>query len=170
MTSKTKSTEYTRALFQRRRDAGLCYRCGKYPTEGGKMCPSCTEKSRRYSKEQKELRKALGLCVTCGKREAAKGRFSCPDCLDRFRTHSIIWYNDNKERQKANVKARQERLKAEGRCYMCGGIADRGNGVLCYSCCKKTNKRLHKHKQKMRLVTDAYCKRSYEVVENSGMG
>lgn len=159
--------KYKRNLFKERREAGLCYRCGVPVEVHGKLCPACSAKVRADSKRWKDARKAMGICVTCGKNKAAKGHFNCPDCLDRFKIYSAERYQTHKEEQKELVRKRKERLQAEGKCYICGGEADRGKGKICSKCLPKTNATIYASKKKngsKKWLNDEYTKSEYEVI------
>ena len=154
-------------LHAQRKAAGLCYRCGE-PTENiGKPCNKCREKICEYSREKKKMCASAGICVTCGMKEAAKGRKSCPDCLERFKTISSAKYYADRESRLAKAKERRQRYIDAGLCYVCRQPTDRGHGKMCSICLEKTNARNRsktKRKRKDKYVTDSYCKPSFEII------
>lgn len=78
MISKTVQTR------RRRRAAGLCGKCGKYPSQSYR-CPACSEahnpgaRVRRMSLYRR--RKRAGVCVFCGGKRV--GKISCNKCATR---------------------------------------------------------------------------------------
>lgn len=69
----------------RRKEAGLCPRCGK-PTNNGRVhCEECLKKERMRYKRNKEYveRGEYGKCYICNKREAIPGKRLCEECYER---------------------------------------------------------------------------------------
>ncbi len=72
-----------RNMKQRRRDAGLCYKCGKGPPKQGRMtCAACLDQFADYAIVAKETRLAAGLCWMCGKEKHIDGTVAgiCTGC------------------------------------------------------------------------------------------
>lgn len=96
--TKEEKREYNKLIRERRKEKGLCRRCGKEKVEEGKsLCPACRlinqEQSRNYyrnlspeakleflnsKKLLREERKAAGLCIKCGQ-PAYKGFVLCKE-------------------------------------------------------------------------------------------
>lgn len=71
-------------MVKRRAEAGLCLRCGKKPSQAGRL--ACEECRKRNSAAQSEKKKRqyrerciAGLCPVCGKAPPDAGGM-CSDC------------------------------------------------------------------------------------------
>lgn len=83
------SKELAKARYQRLREAGICYTCGKKPVyREYSRCYECYIKNllgqRRRREASKKYYKEQGLCLRCGGRRA-EGFMFCETCLTRCR-------------------------------------------------------------------------------------
>ena len=81
-------------MYQKRRDVGLCYRCGKRkPIPGHAVCLECKN---RHTKQTRNRRRANGTlprelldgierCAFCGDAPLAEGKKLCARCLENAR-------------------------------------------------------------------------------------
>ena len=112
--AKAKDRERFRRRVERRKEAGLCLRCGdRPPAPERSVCAPCGDKRNRADRErdarlraegkprrnrpkarqyergrarrETAKRTALGLCIRCGQRPAMPGRKSCEPCLEKRR-------------------------------------------------------------------------------------
>ena len=131
---------------QRRKEKGLCIKCGKNDAFRGKTtCLQCLmdererfgdfrekhkEQLRSYARERARKLRSQGICVTCGKRSAVEGRPRCERCQIRQRRSQRRRY------EKSDKEPRWLRTE-EGRCWICGAPATHGKVcVRCYlNCC-----------------------------------
>lgn len=86
--AQKKTSEYCKALRRKRREQGLCTRCGKKAPEGRITCYECSNKHTAY---YKELRRRKGIisaeergngfyCVRCCKPVEIEGNKFCSEC------------------------------------------------------------------------------------------
>lgn len=67
------------AIHIKRRNAGLCIKCGSPSTEI--RCKPCRDYLNAKLREKIKLRKALGLCTNCGVSTDNNGFTCCNTCL-----------------------------------------------------------------------------------------
>ena len=97
-----------RSLYQKRKEAGLCTRCGKRPhLYNNQFCGVCREKRRTYVSGKRLQSKKLtrnerlehGLCYFCGA-EPLPGFKTCE------KHHKIFAQNANQAREKVKERSR----------------------------------------------------------------
>ena len=99
-------TVISKEIYQARKVAGLCVRCGKEKArDDAYKCAECTAKENAWKRSKKIHDKENGICVSCGKREAVSGKTLCPECAE--------W---NAER----AKQRREYWRTVRHCTRCG--------------------------------------------------
>ena len=83
---KAERRRHERDVYQARKEAGLCTRCGETAPEGKNMCPPCDEYmrtvTRRAVQALRSLRRKRGRCAGCGRKSV---RYTCDGCLLRQR-------------------------------------------------------------------------------------
>ncbi len=112
---------------RRRREEGLCTRCGDHPPAGGGVaCEPCREARRAAERELYAERRARGLCGRCG--GSASGASLCGPCAA---------LEDGRDREKKNAarRGRYARLRALGLCTDCGGQSS-GGAARCEPCAR----------------------------------
>lgn len=77
-----------RAYTVARREAGLCYRCGKTKASYGRMCERCRAKARSYRESARcdilrSERPYYGICYICGIDEVVNGKKVCQRCYSK---------------------------------------------------------------------------------------
>jgi hypothetical protein len=89
---RCKMSDYRRELRQRRRDAGICYVCGKRPVAKGYVrCRDCLterrqKKDKRYKNDiPRNERPSYGLCYFCGEK-AEDGKRTCAKHYNQLAT------------------------------------------------------------------------------------
>lgn len=163
--------------YQRRKEKGLCIKCGKNePFRGKTLCLQCLmdererledfhekhrEQLRRSARERTRKLRSQGICVTCGKRPAVKGRARCARCQIRQRRVQRRRYEKN------GSDPRWLRTE-EGRCWICGAPATHGKVCArCYlNCCGNIAKAREVAKQKKIERRENRLRRLKERVEN----
>ena len=76
----SKEAERQRRLHLRRKAAGTCVCCGKFPVVPERtQCAACLARVSRRAKQRTAERKSFGLCVQCG-RPSARGIYHCRVC------------------------------------------------------------------------------------------
>ena len=106
-----KHKEYIKAVYYKRKEAGICTRCGKRKAREGKTtCPICAEKDAEYHRIRyasaehnvdipRSERPDHGLCYICG--TPIESGTICETCRERFSKigkkskGSAYWRKDN---------------------------------------------------------------------------
>ena len=115
---------------------GLCTRCHKRPAEPGKKnCAVCLDGMRTLMEHRYAERVSLGLCIQCYT-PALPGHIVCARHLDRRREVSRSQREAHREENRVYNRERYRKIRAEGRCTLCGAPA---YGCLCTVCAEKRN-------------------------------
>ena len=151
-------SEYNKALYNARKEAGLCARCGKSPVRKGHvMCAQCEAdiaawhyakkaqltpeereaylaRERARNQARRDRLKAQGLCIDCGEHPTECGKLRCKACAAKH----------NRETHERKIRAGELKQYRElGLCLHCG--AERVPGKMyCPDCLAKKRKALEK--------------------------
>lgn len=120
--------EINERLYRRRKENGLCPRCGRPLDREGHYCSECLEKAMGYQRRNREFYRKNHLCTECGKNAVPNGEKTCPECRakaqesrkpltreqkarygERFRKQQNLLY---KERLRSGICARRGKRKA----------------------------------------------------------
>lgn len=83
-----KEKQYKKSLYQKRKEAGICVRCGKRKSAVGVItCIDCRTKTNRNANNRRKLlnvqkRKYLGICLRCNN-PVVEGYCYCEEHLKR---------------------------------------------------------------------------------------
>lgn len=102
---REKDNKYQREYRKKRREQGLCPRCGGEIKDKYKYCERCREKRREHMNRMRKEREKKGICVSCGKEKDNDKYKHCKEC--------------RKKARKYNKKIIEER-KEKGLCINCG--------------------------------------------------
>ena len=116
---------------------GLCVSCHK-PTDTGKQyCSECAEKVKQRNRDRREFYLNAGICPICGRNDLVGEERVCEECKAKQAER-------DKKRDKSKVysytKERRKRLKAQGRCVICGAVLEQRGYTSCPSCREKRRK------------------------------
>jgi hypothetical protein len=117
-----------RSQYQRRKDAGLCGRCGKVPpVPNMTRCPSCQIRERavvkkNWPKRRQRLREA-GICYRCGQTAAKNG--TCKSCNEKNTARVRLAYKEKRHYT--------HKRKEAGLCPCCGKLK-LPNRIHCQEC------------------------------------
>ena len=103
---------------QRRREKGLCEKCGKRPLMTACLCSVCNDKMKARGRARAARLISAGKCIFCGKSEPIPGTKECPAC---------------KERRYRRDKARESNRLSRGLCARCDRPVVKGK-TRCESC------------------------------------
>lgn len=128
-----KQADKRHQLRARRREEGLCTRCGKPLPEGSKylqcdVCRAYIGTFRVFNKRRYEGLKEAGKCVKCGD-WAEPGKTMCRKCLDMH-----IAYEKGNEALRENKRARRAGYRAAGLCIDCGEPVREEGHTRCKRC------------------------------------
>ena len=120
-----------RRLYEARREAGLCTRCGlRPPVEGGTACEPCREARRAGERRQWAARRMDGLCGTCGE-ATFDGASRCGRCAAIEAGRS--------PRKNAASRKRYAKRRARGLCTDCGAPSQ--GAARCEPCARRSHER-----------------------------
>ena len=111
--------DMSKYTYERRKQEGLCTRCGKVLTNDKKMCEECLEKEKVKTRETREFYKSLGLCPRCGRNKLFGSEKQCPECSAK------MYESNRKSREKRNLNLKEyykkdiKELKENGLCRSC---------------------------------------------------
>ena len=139
--------EINSTLYKKRKENGLCPRCGKPLDREGHYCSKCVKYVSEYVRKNREFYRKNNLCPICGKNELFGDEKSCPECRakqqnrrDNFteeqkQKYIYKFYDKNKKRKRLIYKECIEK----GICTKCG-IRKSANGKRkCSICQEKEN-------------------------------
>lgn len=137
--------------YHKRKEQGLCTRCGNPAVTGKTLCEDCAEKSKKKHREDREFFKAQGLCPKCGKNKLIGSEKTCPECLayaEEVNTRYAIKMAGSKEayHKQAYQKARQH-YDEQNLCVMCKKRQRAEGHIHCEDCLKirrKKNREMRK--------------------------
>lgn len=109
-------SEYNKALYHARKEAGLCARCGKIP-----------------------VRKCHVMCVQC-EADIAEWHYAKKAQLTPEEREAYL------ARERARNRVRRDRLKAQGLCIDCGKCPTEGGKLRCKACAAKHSRETHERK------------------------
>ncbi len=116
-------SEISHRAYMRRRDSGLCPRCGEKLDRQGYYCSKCLKKANDYNREVTEFCRQFKICPQCRKNKLFGDEKTCPECLAKKAEYNSKHPQDNKKYAE-NFKRQQKRLyqerKANGICTRCG--------------------------------------------------
>lgn len=85
--------------YDRRKEAGLCPRCGEQPARPGRVyCEACSHRSSEEKSAIKQRRKDAGKCVWC-ERPARPGKRMCISCAIRAANYSAKYYKNQAQKR-----------------------------------------------------------------------
>ena len=121
-----------RRLYEARREAGLCTRCGlRPPVEGGTACEPCRDARRTGERRQWAARRMDGLCGRCGEEPTFDGASRCGRCAAIEAGRS--------PRKNAASRKRYARRRARGLCTDCGAPSQ--GAARCEPCARRSHER-----------------------------
>ena len=124
MTQKEISARY----YQKRKENGLCVRCGKPLDRKGAYCSKCVKYVSEYTRKNREFYRKHNLCPECGKNELFGEEKTCPECRAKAQSRRDNYTEEQKEKyiykfyDSHNKKSRnkyRERIE-KGICTRCG--------------------------------------------------
>ena len=126
------SQERNYNLYHRRKDNGLCTRCGKLLDREGHYCSECLLKANKYKRESRIFYKQNGICPVCCKERLFGDEKQCISCRQKAYDRRKPLTDDQKEKYSNRFKNQQKSLYRErvekGICTRCGKRkADTGN-------------------------------------------
>lgn len=138
-------------LYVKRKDSGVCIRCGK-PTDGEhSRCKDCRDYASNYQRKTREWCRENHLCVICRKEHVYGNDKTCPECRakDSNRVYKRILTTEQRNALNENAKARYAKNKDSGICVTCGKRKAATGRVRCPICLE-----LHRNYKKNEVFSD----------------
>ena len=173
---------YQKRLIERRKEQGLCIKCGNPLDREGVHCEKCRGILNKLQNETRQWYKENGICPRCGKNNLFGGEKVCIECNAIAYAYNIQRANRlgreycNKK-QAEYQKIRYHKNSEQGICTRCGKRnADYGYKT-CGICREKDNRtrllrephkpnRSERYKQGLCYFCDNPIKDGYKVCEN----
>lgn len=137
LTQKEKSAR----LYRRRKDNGLCPKCGKVLDREGHYCTECLVKERIYVSGNRSFYRENHLCTECGKVTVPESEKICPECRAKYNNRRKPLSKEQKERYKKTFCKQQKSLywqrKEQGLCTKCGKRKPMSGRAKCGICLDK---------------------------------
>lgn len=67
-------------FYYRRKNSGLCIKCGKPAGGNGVRCKKCADEYSKYKREQGRWYQSHGICPRCGKNDLVGDEKKCLEC------------------------------------------------------------------------------------------
>lgn len=120
MTQKERSAR----AYRKRKDNGLCPRCGKPLDREGHYCSDCLAKVREYHRKNREFYRENHICSECGKIIVPGRERICPECRAKRNNKRKPLTEEQKMRYGESFNNYQKSLYRErtenGICTRCG--------------------------------------------------
>lgn len=174
------TTIYQKRLIQKRKEQGLCLKCGKPLDREGTYCISCNN----YLNEQQTLLRHWyqehGICPRCGKNDLFGDEKNCPECAAKkyeatMRRRGKLGKEHYNSQHNEWARIEHQRRISEGICTRCGKRKAYGGYKTCGICREKTrNYKRRKHgkpdrgercNQGLCYFCDSPIKEGYKVCE-----
>lgn len=127
--------------YKKRKDNGLCPRCGKLLDREGHYCSECNAKHNKYVKETREFLRKQGMCPVCGKEKLFGDEKQCISCRQKAYDRRKPLTDEQKNRYSARFKEQQKSLYKErsknGICTRCGKYKAEKGKKKCRICLDK---------------------------------
>lgn len=134
MDDKEKKRKKNREYYLRRKERGVCTKCGKRtPAKGRIVCEYCLNKD----KEDYYWLKEHGICTKCGQWDAAPGKTLCEVCLEKLIARHEEIYAQGKEYKIWQVDKLREKRRQKGLCPYCGKQEPKPGYAMCPECQRK---------------------------------
>ena len=156
--------EISARFYKRRKENGLCPRCGKPLDREGYYCSECLEKVRVYHRENREFYRKNHLCTECGKNSVPEEERICPECRAKRQKIRKPLTEDQKTRYREHFRKQQKSLYKErsdaGICTRCGKRKAMHGKKKCGICLAK-EKKMHRKKYMDSLNIKEYRKQNH---------
>lgn len=150
--------------YKRRKENGLCPRCGQKLDRKGHYCTKCLKKHNEYEKENREFYKKLGICPECRKEKLFGDEKRCISCREKQYKRRKDQMEEQKRKYSENFKKKQkERYKERsenGICTRCGKRKAENGKKKCRICLEK-NAEAHRRKRFMGMNVKEYRKENH---------
>lgn len=156
--------EINKNFYKRRKENGLCQKCGNKLDREGYYCSVCLEKVREYEKETRDFCRKNHICTECRKERVYGSDKICFEC--RAKKNNRRAKTTDEQRQKSNERFREqqnhlyEQRVEQGICTRCGKRSAADGKKKCVVCLKK-DAEAHRRKNFDKINTKEYRKENH---------
>ncbi len=120
--------------YRRRKDNGLCPRCGNKLDREGHYCSKCLEKVNQYNRENRKFMIEQGLCPECRLNTLYGDEHICLECKAKKALYKKPATEKQKQQMKQYSKTTYQQRKENGICTRCGKRKAEDGKVKCRIC------------------------------------
>lgn len=166
--------EISHRHYIRRKEQGLCPKCGKPLDREGHYCTKCLEERRIYNNETRQFRRDFHICTECGKEKVFGSEKTCPECrAKRMGYRANITDEQRLERNRKSRDRRRTIYKQRsevGICTRCGKRKAEHDRKMCRICLNR-DAEYHRKEYISRHERPAYnlCYKCGEPITTKGM-
>ena len=133
--------ERSAIFYKKRKENGLCPRCGKQLDREGHYCSECNTKHNKYVKETREFLRKQGMCPVCGKEKLFGDEKQCISCRQKAYDRRKPLTEEQKKRYSVRFNEQRKSLYKErsenGICTRCGKYKAEKGKKKCRICLDK---------------------------------
>ena len=156
--------ERSAIFYKKRKDNGLCPRCGKLLDREGHYCSECLLKTNQYRRESRIFYKQNGICPVCGKERLFGDENQCISCRQKAYERRKPLTDEQKERYGKCFREQQNSLYKEraesGICTRCGKYKAENGKKKCRICLDK-DAEMHRKRTYNKKSTREYRKENH---------
>lgn len=116
--------EISENAYRRRRENGLCPKCGKKLDRDGYYCSECLVKAREYERETRKFCREHHICTECKKERVFGEDKICFECRAKKNKYRVEITEEQRKKRNDNFRKRQTELykkrSAQAICTRCG--------------------------------------------------
>lgn len=134
--------------YRRRKENGLCPRCGKPLDRKGFYCSECVKEVRVNARKNREFYRKNGICPECGKNKLFGDEKTCPECRAKAQNRKNNCTDEQKQKYRESQNEKRRKLHKErakkGICTRCGRRKAVAGKKKCAICQEKENEQKRK--------------------------
>ena len=127
--------------YKKRKENGLCPRCGKLLDREGHYCSECNTKHNEYMRETRAFLRKQGMCPVCGKEKLFGDEKQCISCRQKAYDKRKPLTEEQKNRRNIQFREQQNSVYRErsenGICTRCGKYKAEKGKKKCRICLDK---------------------------------
>lgn len=133
--------ERSAIFYKKRKDNGLCPRCGNALDRNGHYCSECIEKVNQYRRDNRAFYRENGICPVCGKEKLFGEEKQCILCRKKAYDRRKPLNEEQKKRRNIQFREQQNSVYRErsenGICTRCGKYKAEKGKKKCRICLDK---------------------------------
>lgn len=143
---------YVRRMIQKRKDNGLCVKCGNKLDRKGALCVSCKDKMGEDKRITYHWYQDAGICPVCKVNSILGDEKTCPECRAYKANQADARRNRDRDKYNLQMRSLKKKMyyirKEQGLCVCCGKELPNLDFVRCKKCrnYNKERKRISREK------------------------